>query len=51
MRLLFDAWMTKIGHTRPGVAGGPGAKPVLPLAEANAKAVEMTDQIKRAMVS
>jgi len=51
MKLLFDAWMTKIGHTRPGVAGGPGAKPGLPLAEANAKAVEITRQIERTLVS
>lgn len=24
-KILFDAWMTKIGHTRPGVPGGPGS--------------------------
>jgi len=47
MKLLFDAWMTKIGHTRPGVAGGPGAKPGLPLAEANAKAAKMAIKIKK----
>jgi len=51
MLLLYDAWMTKIGHTRPGVAGGPGAKPGLPLAEANAKAAELAMQIKQAIGS
>ncbi len=49
MKLLFDAWMTKIGHTRPGVAGGPGAKPGLPLAEANAEAEVIATQIRQAM--
>jgi lysophospholipase L1-like esterase len=51
MQLLFDAWMTKIGHTRPGVAGGPGAKPSLPPAEATVKAAEMTTQIKQAIAN
>ncbi len=36
--LLFDSWMTQIGHKRPGVPGGPGATPGLPIAEANKKA-------------
>jgi lysophospholipase L1-like esterase len=45
MELLFDAWMTRIGHKRPGVAGGPGAKAGLPQAEADAKAAEITKQI------
>ena len=43
--ILFGAWMTKTGHTRPGVPGGPGAKPGLPLEDANAKAAEITKQI------
>jgi lysophospholipase L1-like esterase len=38
MVLLFDAWMTRIGHKRPGVTGGPGAPPGLPFAEANNRA-------------
>ncbi len=49
MVLLFDAWMTQIGHKRPGVAGGPGAKPGLPLAQADAKAAELTQQIQKLM--
>jgi len=46
MVLLFNSWMTKIGHKRPGVAGAPGAKPGLPLAEANAKAADIAKQIQ-----
>jgi lysophospholipase L1-like esterase len=49
MALLFDAWMTQIGHTRPGVAGGPGAKPGPPLAEAEAQAAEMGRAIEAEM--
>jgi lysophospholipase L1-like esterase len=45
MDLLFAAWMTQIGHKRPGVAGGPGAKPGLPMAEANAQAANIAKQI------
>jgi lysophospholipase L1-like esterase len=46
MGLLFNAWMTQIGHKRPGVAGGPGAKPGLPLAQATAQAAAIAEQIK-----
>jgi lysophospholipase L1-like esterase len=46
MVLLFNAWMTQIGHKRPGVAGAPGAKPGLPLAEANARAADIANKIK-----
>ena len=46
MVLLFNSWMTQIGHKRPGVAGSPGAKPGLPLAEANAKATDLAKQIQ-----
>jgi lysophospholipase L1-like esterase len=49
MILLFDAWMTQVGHNRPGVVGGPGAKPGLPLADANAKAADIDSQIKSQM--
>jgi hypothetical protein len=45
MVLLFDAWMTQIGHQRPSVAGGPGAKPGLPITEANEKAADLGKQI------
>jgi lysophospholipase L1-like esterase len=50
MILLFNAWMTQTGHKRPGVAGGPGAKPGLPLAQANDQAAEIAKQIKTQMV-
>ena len=46
MELRFKAWMTQVGHQRPGVAGGPGAKPGLPLAQANEQAAEIANQIK-----
>jgi lysophospholipase L1-like esterase len=49
MVLLFDAWMTQIGHKRPGVTGGPGAKPGLPIAEASAKADELSKRIRLQM--
>ena len=44
--MLHAAWMTKTGHKRPGVPGGPGAKPGLPLDEANAKAADIEKQIQ-----
>ena len=50
MNLLFGAWMTLIGHKRPHVAGGPDAKPGLPLAEANAQAADIAKQINREIV-
>ena len=49
MSVRFAAWMTAIGHKRPGVAGAPGAKPGLPLAEADAKAADLTRQIQGLM--
>jgi lysophospholipase L1-like esterase len=45
MVLLFDAWMTQIGHQRPGVTGGPDAKPGPPTTEANAEAAELAKRI------
>ncbi len=45
MTVLFDAWMTKIGHTRPGVPGGPDAGPGPTVPEAAAKAAEISKQI------
>lgn len=38
-QILRDAWLTETGHKRPGVRKG------LPLAEANAKASEITKAI------
>jgi lysophospholipase L1-like esterase len=46
MVLLFEAWMTQIGHQRPGVAGGPGAKPGPPMTEAKDKAAELAKRIQ-----
>lgn len=43
--VLFNAYMTAIGHQRPGVAGGPKAKPGLPIPEAKAKAAALTAAI------
>jgi lysophospholipase L1-like esterase len=48
MRTLAAAWMTAIGHTRPGVPGGPGAAPGLPLQDAREEVAVMTRQIARA---
>ncbi len=39
-KLLENAWLTATGHTRPGVTAG------LPLAEAEAKAAELTARIR-----
>jgi len=46
MEVRFTGWMTKIGHQRPGVAGGPRAKTSLPLDEANTKADGITKRIQ-----
>jgi lysophospholipase L1-like esterase len=51
MVLMFDAWMTRIGHLRPGVTGGPGAKPGLPLTEAADKAADIAKQIRLEMAA
>jgi len=40
-RILHDAYLSDVGHKRPGV------KPGLPVEEANAKAKELDDQISR----
>jgi len=45
MVLRFNAWMTQIGHTRPGVAGGPGAKAGPPITQANNKAADLAKRI------
>jgi lysophospholipase L1-like esterase len=49
MELIFNAWMTQIGHKRPGVPGGPGATPGLPIAEAKAQAAALSKQIRLEM--
>lgn len=48
--LLFNAWMTKIGHTRPNVAGGPQGTPGPPLPEAEAKAKTINEQIRKKLI-
>jgi lysophospholipase L1-like esterase len=50
MVILFEAWMTQIGHKRPGVPGASGAKPGLPISEANVKAAEIAKRIAQEMV-
>lgn len=42
--------LTQIGHQRPGVAGGSGAKPGLPVTHATAQAADIAAQIKLATV-
>jgi lysophospholipase L1-like esterase len=51
MLLLFNAWMTRIGHQRPGVPGGPGAAPGLPIPQANDKAADLSRRIQSIMAA
>lgn len=44
--ILFAAYMTRIGHQRPGVPGHPKAKPGSSIDEASAKAADLTRQIQ-----
>ena len=44
--VLFAAYMTKIGHQRPGVPGHPKAEPGLLIDEAHAKDADLTRQIE-----
>lgn len=49
MTVRFNAWMTHIGHTRPGVPGGPDAPkspPAPTLDQANARAAQIAAQIE-----
>lgn len=46
LRTLFAAWMTQIGHTRPGVPGGPGVPPGPSVQQAEAKAAAIGEQIQ-----
>lgn len=41
MDVLFGAWMTRIGHTRPGVPGGPDARRGVSVEEATATAAKI----------
>lgn len=51
MATMFDAWMTKIGHKRPGVPGGPGVQPGPGIDKANAKVADIARQISALMVT
>lgn len=51
MRVRFEAWMSKIGHKRPGVAGGPGTKAGLTIEQANESAGAITKQIEAILSS
>jgi len=44
--VLFAAYMTRIGHQRPGVPGHPKAKPGPSIDEASAKSADLTRQIE-----
>ena len=48
--VLFAAYMTKIGHQRPGVPGHPKAKPGPSIDEATAKAADLTRQTEALLV-
>jgi lysophospholipase L1-like esterase len=45
--VLFNAWMTQIGHTRPNVPGGPQAKPGPAMAEAQKSTATLSDQLRK----
>jgi lysophospholipase L1-like esterase len=45
-KVLFDALMTQISHTRPHVPGGPGAPPGPSLETAQSKAKQITEAIE-----
>ena len=47
MKVRFAAWMTMIGHQRPGVPGAPGVKPTMTFDEATAKTQALTGQIEQ----
>lgn len=51
MRVLFDAWMSKIGHKRPGVPGAPGAKAGPTIEQAEEGAAAITKQIEALLSS
>jgi len=51
MHVLFNAWMSKIGHKRPGVPGAPGAKPGLSIDQATESAAAISTQIEALMTA
>lgn len=50
MGTRFSAWMSLIGHKRPGTAGGPGSKPGQSVEQATESAAAITRQIEALMV-
>lgn len=46
MKVRFEAWMSRIRHTRPGVPGGPGSKQGPSVEEAETKAAELTKKLE-----
>jgi hypothetical protein len=48
--ILRSAWMTKTGHKRPGVVGGPGTKPGPSVEEANKRSAELSKAIAAMIV-
>ncbi len=51
MDLRFNTWMTKTGHKRPGVPGGPGSKPGQPIEQATESAAAITKQVEALMTA
>lgn len=49
MSTRFAAWMSQIGHKRPGVPGGPGSKPGPTVGQATEQAAAITKQIEALM--
>jgi lysophospholipase L1-like esterase len=50
-KILFDAWMTQIGHQRPGVPGGPDAPRGPSLKDAQAEASVISEKIRQLRTS
>ncbi len=51
MGTRFGAWMSQIGHKRPGAPGGPGTKPGPTVEQATESAVAITKQIEALMAA
>jgi lysophospholipase L1-like esterase len=51
MGTRFAAWMSQIGHTRPGAPGGPGTKPGQTIEQATESAAAITKQIEALMTA
>jgi lysophospholipase L1-like esterase len=51
MHVLFNAWMSQIGHTRPGVPGAPGSKPGQTIEQATESAAAISKQVEALMAA